>query len=96
MEYPVYTNFIANKKRQTTTSVNNVDDNYNRLVSQNITGFHNEIQHENGLTVGVIIFPTYGNRTQVYSVNLISANTKTNDGQVSDELSVITYDYLGD
>ena len=41
MEEPVRTNFISNRKRFTTSSINTKNDHDNLFVYQNITGFQN-------------------------------------------------------
>ena len=91
-EDPVRTEFLANKNRRTTSSVSAKKYNENQVISQIITGVQNSIHYES-ILVGVLIrLPSYGIRTQVSSVNRISASEIIHEPE---ELNVFTYDHLG-
>ena len=91
-EEPVRTNFLADKKIHTTSSVSVENDNKNWLITQIITGVQNSGRNKYVLTGGLTRFPTNGVRAQVYDANIVS--TYSNRSEI-DEHSVVIYDHLG-
>ena len=87
IEDPTCTKFLENKNIKTTSSVSTKKYNKNNLISQIITSVKNSSCHESGLAVGIIWFLNNGISIQVSAANIIINEL--------DELSVVTYDHLG-
>ena len=78
-EDPARTNFMANKKKRTTSSVSVERGNGIRLISQIITGVQNASRNESGLAGGVTRFPTNGSRAQVSATNRVGTSSNRNE-----------------